>query len=212
MMDLVTIEKATGIANLMYAIMLFIVGVLFYVLLPVGKIASDYSLLINSPSWISLNIISMVAIILGIFGLLGMYIKQIKESGMLMLSGLIMIMCALIMKASATSWEFIIWPAIMKNNPTSTLLTESLLYKDTGLLSFYGLFTLLFTVGYILFGIASLKTKIFPKWVSMFLIIGGPAYAILLSVPPFGIIGLILYSIAVFGFGLKLYNNSTGEN
>jgi len=210
-MNIRSFEKITGMANLTYSIMLLIIGILFYVLLPVEKIVSDYSLLIKHPSWIALNSISMVAIIIGLFGFLGMYIKQIKESGVLMLSGMIIVMCALLMKASATSWEFIIWPAIMKNNPTSTLLTESLIYKDTGILSFYGLFTLLFTVGYIFFGIASIKTKIFPKWTSVLLIIGGPAYAILLSFPPYGIVGLALYSIGIFGFGLKLYKNPTGD-
>lgn len=205
-------ERTTGIANLAYSITLLIVGILFYVLLPVDKIATDYSLLIRQPSWIPLNSISMIAIIMGILGLFGMYMKQIKESGFLMLSGLIMTMTALVMKASATSWEFIVWPALMKENTSSSLLSESLIYKDAGILSFYGLFTLLFAVGYILFGMASLRTKIFPKWSSILLIIGGPAYAILLSVPPLGIIGLVLYSIGIFGFGLNLCWKTNGGN
>lgn len=203
-------EKTTGIANLAYSIMLLTVGILFYLLLPVSKIATNYSLLISQPSWIPLNIISMIALIMGIWGLFGMYMKQRNESGLLMLSGLIMTMTALVMKASATSWEFIVWPAIMKENPATSLLSNSLIYKDPGILSFYGLFTLLFAIGYILFGIASLKAKIFPKWSSILLIIGGPVYAILLSVPPFGIIGLVLYCFGIFGYGLKLCTTKNG--
>ena len=210
-MKLRTFEKTSAIANLASAILLLLTGILFYILLPVDKIASDYSLLVKHKNWILLNSVSMLAIIMGIIGMPGLYLKQFKNSGWLMLLGLIITLSALVMKAAAVSWEFIIWPALLKANPGSTLLTESLIYKDAGILSFYGIFTLLFVLGYILFGIASFKSGVFPKWSAILLIIGGPAYAILLSVPPFGIIGLILYAFGLFGFGFTLYNNSNGE-
>lgn len=205
-------ERIAGMANIVYALVLLVVGVLFYFLLPVGDIASNYSLLVNNPSWITLNSLSLLAIIIGVIGLFGMYLRQIKESSILLLSGMIFTLFGLIMKAAATSWEFIVWPAILEKDPASTLLTESLIYKDIGVLAFYGLFTLFFSIGYIIFGVASLKTKIFPKWASLLLVIGGPAYAILLSAPPFGLIGLVLYAIAILGYGFALYKNTKEED
>lgn len=204
-------EKTTGIANIIYSALLIITVILFYVLLPVTKISSNYSILVNHSAWIPINIISMIATVFGIIGLFGMYMRQVQKTKLLTSIGFVLIIFSLVMKASAASWEFAIWPAILSENPENALLTKSLIYQNVNILSFYGIFTLLFVAGYIVFGIGSLKAKLFPKWASILLIIGGPAYAILLSIPPFGIVGLLIYSMAIFGFGLSLLKKQSGE-
>ena len=203
-------EKLTGVANIAYSTILLITGILFYVLFPVKEIGSNYSILVNSAGWIPINIIAMVATVLGILGTFGMYLRQAEKSKYLTLIGFVFIIFGLVMKASATSWEFSIWPAILQNNSMNTLLTESDIYKNAGILSFYAVFTLFFMIGYIVFGIGSLKAKVFPKWSSILLIIGAPAYAILLSIPPFGLLGLALYCVSLFGYGLSLISKQAG--
>jgi hypothetical protein len=203
-------EKLTGVANIAYSTILLITGILFYILFPVKEIGSNYSILVNSSGWIPINMITMIATALGILGAVGMYMKQVEKSKYLSLIGFIFIIFSLIMKACAISWEFAIWPAILQNNPANTLLTESLIYNNAYILSFYAVFTLLFMIGYIVFGIGSLKAKVFPKWAAILLIIGAPAYAILLSIPPFGLPGLALYCVSLFGYGFSLINKQSG--
>ncbi|MBI9106798.1 MAG: hypothetical protein JEZ04_08630 [Spirochaetales bacterium] len=60
------------------------------------------------------------------------------------------------------------------------------------------------------FGIGSLKAKVFPKWACILLIIGAPAYAILLSIPPFRLLALALYCAILFGYSLSLISKKTG--
>lgn len=203
-------EKTAGIANIAYSVLLTITGILFYLLFPVKEISSNYSVLVTHPSWVPINILTMIATVIGIIGLFGMYIKQVKKTKYLTFVGFVIILFGMVMKASATSWEFVIWPALLSENPGNVLLTESLIYKNINILSFYGIFTLFFVVGYIVFGIGSIKAKIFPKWASILLIIGGSSYAILLSIPPFGLLGLLIYSAGIFGFGLSLLKNRPG--
>jgi len=200
-------EKLTGVANIAYSTILLITGILFYILFPVKEIGSNYSILVISPGWVPVNILAMIATVFGIIGSIGIYAKQVDKSKYLSLIGFVFIIFGLVMKVSATSWEFSIWPAILQNNPTNTLLTESLIFKNTGILSYYAVFTLFFMIGYIVFGIGSLKAKLFPKWASILLIIGAPAYSILLSIPPFGLVGLVLYCVSIFGYGLSLFNS-----
>ena len=204
-------EKTAGIANIAYSALLIITGILFYLLFPVTEISINYSRLVTQPGWVPINIITMIATVFGVIGLFGMYIKQVNKSRLLTSVGFIISLFGLVMKASATSWEFTIWPAILHENPENVLLTESLIYKNINILSFYGVFTLFFIVGYLVFGIGSIKAKIFPKWASILLIIGGPAYAILLSIPPFGLLGMVLYCAGILGFGLSLLKNQKGE-
>jgi len=173
-------------------------------LFPVGKIGSNYSLLVAAPAWVPVNLLAMIATTLGILGTMGMYAKQVGASRRLTSVGCALIVAALVMKTSATSWEFVIWPAILRSDPSDKLLTESLIYQTPGILSFYGIFTLLFALGYALFGIGSLKSKVFPKWAALALTIGAPAYAILLSIPPYGLAGMAVYCAGVFGYGLTL--------
>ena len=156
-------EKLTGFANIAYSTILLIMGVLFYILFPVNEIGTNYSILINAAGWIPINIIAMVATVFGIPGTFVIYLRQAKKSIYLTLTGFVFIIFGLVMKASATSWEFSIWPVILQNNPMNTLLTESLIYKNAGILSFYAFFTLFFIIGYIVFDIGSLKAKVFPK-------------------------------------------------
>lgn len=203
-------EKLTGIANIAYTTLLLITGILFYILFPIKEIGSNYSILVNSPGWVPINILAMIATVFGIIGTIGLYAKQVDKSKYLSLIGFVFIILGLVMQVSATSWEFSIWPAILQNNPTNTLLTESLIFKNTGILSFYAAFTLFFMIGYIVFGIGSLKAKAFPKWASVLLIIGAPAYSILLSIPPYGLVGLVLYCAGIFGYGLSLFKRKTG--
>lgn len=199
--------RLTGIANIVYSVLLLLTGILFYILFPINSIDSNYSLLIDTPSWIPINIIVLIATGMGIIGTLGIYLKQAEKSGHLALIGFLSVMFGMILKACATSWEIVIWPAILRENPLNPLLTESLIYQDVNILTFYGAFTLFFIIGYLLFGISSLKAGVFPKWVSVLLMTGGPGYAILLSLPPFGLVGLLLYSVSIFGCGLFLYRD-----
>ena len=134
-------EKLTGIANIAYSTLLLITGILFYILFPVKEIGSNYSILVISPGWVPINILVMVVTVLGITGTIGLYAKQADKSKTLAEIGFIFIIFGLAMKVSATSWEFSIWPAILQNNPTNTLLTESLIFKNAGTLSFYAVFT-----------------------------------------------------------------------
>ncbi len=203
-------EKLTGLANIIYPTLLIITGILFYILFPVTKIGSNYSILVKSSGWITINVITLIATVIGILGTFGLYTKQAKESKSLSLIGLIFIIFGLTMKACATSWEFAIWPAILQNNPTNKLITESLIFSNSNILAFYAVFTFIFMIGYIIFGIGNLKAKVFPKWASILLIISAPTYAILLSIPPFGLIGLILYCISLLGYGFSILNKKNG--
>lgn len=200
-----TIRKLFGGANILYALGLVISVGLFYAFLPVTEIGTNYSLLVEVPAWIPVNVISLVSIILGIIGLAGMFKKMADSCGPFVFAGFLLVAAGFILKACATSWELVIWPLLMKNHPGSPLLTESLIYADSGILSFYGLFTLCYTLGYIFIGLGGIrKNNNLPKWALVLLMIGGPAYSILLSVPPFGIIGLLVYAGGIWGIGLSL--------
>ena len=197
-------ERITGAMNVAYALSLVATTVLFYTLLPVTSIAHNYAALVVRPAWIPVNALSLAAKVAGITGLIGIYTKQRGATGPLMFVGFFLALAALVIQTATISWEVVIWPAMLRDNPTTPLLTQSLIYRDAGILSFYGIFTLLFAAGHLILGVASTRARIFPRWAAITLAIGGPAYAILLALPPFGAVGLVIYAAGVFGLGAAL--------
>lgn len=201
-------ERVTGALNIGYAVLLCVSAVLFYTLLPVGSIAGNYAALVVRPAWIPINVVSLIAKLLGIIGLVGIYTAQRAATGPLMLIGFFLALTALVIQTATVSWELVIWPAMLRDNPETPLLTQSLIYRDVGIASTYGVYTLLFAAGHLLVGIVSARVRVAPRWAAIALAIGGPAYAILLAIPPFGAVGLLIYAVGVFGFGTGLMRKS----
>lgn len=197
-------ERITGALNIAYALLLFVTTVLFYALLPVTSIANNYAALVVRPAWVPINALSLATKLVGIAGLIGIYAKQRAATGPLMFLGFFLALASLVVQTAAISWEVVIWPAMLRDDPATPLLTQSLIYRDAGIAAFYGAFTLLFAAGHLIVGVASARARIFPRWAAITLAIGGPAYAILLAVPPFGAAGLAIYGVGVFGFGTAL--------
>ncbi len=197
-------ERITGAMNVVYALLLLVTAVLFYTLLPVTSIATDYSALVVRPAWLPINALSLVAKLAGIVGLMGIFTAQRSATGSLMFVGFVLALASLVIQTATITWEMVIWPAMLRDNPATPLLTQSGIYRDAGIAAFYGTFTLLFTLGHLIVGVASARARVFPRWAAVTLAIGGPAYAILLALPPFGAVGLVIYAVAVFGFGSAL--------
>lgn len=201
-------QRLFGWANLLSAVLLLLATILFYTL-PVGEIASDYSQLVAQDGWSGISLISLLAVYAGAVGLVGIYLYQREQGRALLLIGFLLSLGGLLTKFAAGSWELAIWPVLLESHPESPLLSQSLIYQAPAVLLFYALFTLLTLAGTFLLGLASLRSGRFPRWCALLLMVGGPAYAVLLSLPPFGILGILLYTGAIGGMGITLLRRQT---
>ena len=139
------------------------------------------------------GIVYFVAFCLLLFSLIVSYRWQSREAGRL---GLVGAVCALVgtMFLGGDLWfETFAVPWIADSVPEA-FSTEPTMLLALGAVSSY----LLFSLGWMLFGIASFRARVFPRAISTAIVVGGLAgWSALLS--PFGIpLGLALASLGVW--------------
>jgi len=99
-----------------------------------------------------------------------------------------------------------LWKIIASKAVSSTLLSgETFLYTDSMVQLFFTVLFLCFLFGWLLFGIASFRAAVFPRYLSIMIIICG----VLFQITPFlpgrlSIIGSIIYFPGCFLLGLNM--------
>jgi hypothetical protein len=121
------------------------------------------------------------------------YDKQAREAGRF---GLVALCAAIIgtVNLGANMWfEGFAVPWLAGEVP-QILTAEKTLFWQVGYYSSY----LLFAIGWVLFGLASLRARVFPRLISLAIVVGG-AIGFLAARPPYGVaLGLALLSLGIW--------------
>jgi hypothetical protein len=135
----------------------------------------------TTPVWI-FQILKLFSFVLLLLGLVGLYARQSVEAGALGLIGFLVAFWGTTMLAGdwwyeglAVPWLADVAPQVLEESPSGSLLAGGL----TGLA--------LFSLGWVLFGIASFRARVFPRWAAGVVILGG-AQGIQAGYPPFQIV------------------------
>jgi hypothetical protein len=121
------------------------------------------------------------------------YDKQAREAGIF---GLVALCAAIIgtVNLGANMWfEGFAVPWLAGVVP-QILTAEKTLFWQVGYLSSY----ILFSIGWVLFGFASLRARVFPRLISLAIVVGG-LIGFLAARPPYGVaLGLALLSLGIW--------------
>ena len=121
------------------------------------------------------------------------YDKQAREAGRF---GLVALCAAIIgtVNLGANMWfEGFAVPWLAGEVP-EILTAEKTLFWQVGYYSSY----LLFAIGWVLFGLASLRARVFPRLISLAIVVGG-VIGFLAARPPYGVaLGLALLSLGIW--------------
>ncbi len=126
-----------------------------------------------------------------LLGLVGLYTSQSEETGILGLIGFLAAFFGTVLLAGALWFELFITPALAAEAP-------GLAQAELGLAGFILVF-LFGAVGWVLFGIATLRARVYPRWAAVLLIVGG--VVAFFPVPLAGII----FSVAIAWLGFILF-------
>jgi hypothetical protein len=143
---------------------------------------------VTTPAWLLVHVLAMATSILGLLGLTGIYARQAEKSGWLGLAGYLMLNFWLALILGFAFVEVFILPALATVAPP---FVESWLGMFNGTAGEINLGVLptvwtitgpLYILGGILFGIATFRAGILPRWAGVLLAIGtamGPLAALL---------------------------------
>ena len=134
----------------------------------------------------------LLAMVLLLVGLVALYVRQAEMFGPLGMTGFLLALLGTTLAAGASWSQVFVVPSLAEAAPS---------IADEGqgsVLAGFLLSFLLFGVGWILFGMAMLRTGLFPRWAVILLIVGA-----VISILPLPSRALILQiAVAYLGFAL----------
>lgn len=158
--------------NIAGSVGLLIWWMLFPVLLPLENASQNFQNLVLDSRWISVNLLGLISCLFLCLGLPGIYLAHYKHFKMYGFSGLLLACTGLILFTSIQYYETIIWPAAAQINPDLLNSGGALVSGNSAVLTGLLLSGIVLGLGYIIFGIAALKTKKYPKAAIWLLMVG----------------------------------------
>lgn len=194
--------RISGFSNILGALLLLVGWCSIGIFLWQELSSQDFTGLVLHPAWIPVNIAILISTFFILFGLVGIYLKQAEETGTWGLIGFILCFVGLVWYASIQYYETLLWPVIAAHaptlfpavgfSPTNKFLSGAFLLSGV----FWGL-------GYIVFGITTTRSGLFPKWASIVFAIGAVVFG-LGMVPVIRTLGILLFAIGMMRLGIVL--------
>jgi hypothetical protein len=204
-MQLSTIQKYGGVSIVLGSALLLAYSILFSSLMPLEAVNTDYSLLVLNPNWLWLAVVAFFGILFLIFGFAAAYSRIFAESGWIGLMGFVIVELAYIFQACKVSWEIFLWPVIASNQASLFLLKDFVIRKSPLVMEFRWIANLTILAGVVLFCIALIRSKSFPKSGGILILIGAFLYGLgpLLSVAA-AMAGVFILGVGCTVVGVKL--------
>jgi hypothetical protein len=204
-MDIAHIQKLGGISLILGSVLLLIYSVLCPVLLPIDAMVTNFASVVLNPHWIWLCTAAFFGVIFLMFGFMATYSRMYSTSGVVGLLGFIMIEIAYILQACSITWEIFVWPLLASYQQSQFIFHDGVFEKDTLVMIFGWIATISIFVGVILFCIAIIRSKVFPKISGALIFVGAVLYGVGSFVIVIGaMIGVFILSIGCTIIGLKL--------
>jgi hypothetical protein len=204
-MKLSTIQKLGGVSIIVGSILLTVWTILWTTLIPIHDIAKDFSLLVVSPNWIWITSIVFPSTILMVFGFTAVYSRMYSSAGVIGFSGYVFLVVAYIFQTVLTSWELFLYPIIAHNEASVFLLRDKIILFSSAFQFFRIMLEASIFLGVLLFCIALIKNREFPKVSGYLILLGASAYAVGPMVPILvEIAGVVVLSIGCFLLGWKM--------
>jgi len=207
-MKLTTIQKLGGISLILGSILFTVYSIFFPLLLPISEIQRDFTILVKNPNWMWLALVAIFGIILMIFGFMAVYSRLYTEAGIIGFLGFIFIELAYILQACKVTWEICLDPIIALHETAAALLRDGIMQHYFHVVAFKNVSSAAILLGIILFCLALIRSKEFPKIAGIFTFAGAFIYA-LGPVLLVRIAGIFILSIGCLILGMVLIRNRT---
>ncbi|MDP9275480.1 MAG: hypothetical protein M3O99_07810 [Chloroflexota bacterium] len=196
-MDTSKLARLGGVAAALGGLMLVLYNATELALFT-GAPLSDLS---TRPGWVPFQVIGVFGSVVIVLGLIALYSRQAERAGWLGLVGFVVSLAGALGYSGASWAAAYIVPPVSRVAPSIVDGPDQLV--GAGLISTI----LLAAVGWILFGIATIRAGVFPRWTGILIIVANVMPFIL---QPFGIptqISPIALGVAMIGMGYQILSS-----
>ena len=164
-----TLMRLAGLSAMLAGLCFIVIGIFHPLNIPSS---------VTTATWVNVHIFATALGFFGLFGMAGLYARQAEESGWLGLAGFLLFSAWMTLISGFSFVEAFILPGLATNAPK---FVEGWLGMFTGVPSQVDLGVLptlwnisgpMFIFGPLLFGIATFRARVLPRWAGAFLVLG----------------------------------------
>ncbi len=197
------------------AVATVVAGLIYIAIQPLHP--SDDLASVTGGTWFAVHSASLTMAVLALVGVTGIYLRQVREFGVLGLIAYVLFSLFFVLQAAFTFAETFIVPLTAATSPELTedvagLFAGHAPHTDLGALAVVPLVgTVFYILGGLLFGVAVLRARILSRWAAIFLIVAS-AITPLAAVLPHGVERLLAIpvGVALVWLGLSLWAEQRG--
>jgi hypothetical protein len=185
-------------------------GTIFAVIQPIHP--PDVLASVNTNAFIIITSFKTLMCLFGLFGIAGLYARQVKETGWLGLAGYLLLTIFYAVQMCFAFAEPLILPLLTTVAPTFVESVMGMASKAGGPMDLgafaviFNILPVLYLLGLLLFGIATLRARILPRWAAVLLAASGPLAIIMSQLPhQFARFAAVPMGIALAWLGIALF-------
>ena len=165
-----------------------VAGIIFAGIQPIHP--PDVLASVSTSAFIIITLLKTVMSLFGLFGIAGLYARQVEETGWLGLAGYLLLTIFYAVQMCYSFTEPFILPLLVTESPN---FVESVMGMASGaggpmdlgaFAVIYQLISVLYLLGLLLFGIALFRSRILPRWAAGLLAFSGPLALIMVALLP----------------------------
>ncbi len=194
--------EISGITNIICAILLFLswfsIGIFMW-----DEISNqNFSAMVQNSAWIPVNIFYLIATVLLLPGIIGLYLQQSEKFGNWGLIAFFVTIIAILWYTCIQFYETFFWPLIAAESPG---LFKAVGFSPSNKLIYTQLMlsAIPWAVGYILLGIFTYRSNLIAKWAVIIFTLGALLFGIGMAFP-IRTLGVILFCIGLIKYGIVL--------
>ena len=197
MKTLVTISSYFNIAS---ALMMLAYWYLYAILLPYGQLSTTLAILVENKNWGLVNLFGSIGALLGIVGLVGLFISLGEVESKLISFGFAVALLGSVLMFATLLRDTLLWPILLAYDP-DLLSFSGPIYTSRTFMPFFIFSAALYSIGYLILGLGFAGTGIYPAWTGHFFAWG----ALLFGLGPlFGSWQVIIRSVGITAFCFAL--------
>jgi hypothetical protein len=194
----------SGYINIISGILMLAFWYLYAALMPYGQLSNTLSILVQNRNWTFVNILGSTGALLGVVGLVGLFISLEGNLGRWGTLGFVIAMVGSILLFAALLRDTLMWP-ILVGHDASLLDFTGPIYTSKTFVPFFIFSGVLYTLGNILFGLTIAGSGLYPAWTGHFLAWGALFFILGVATGSAQVyirtIGITFYSIGLFWLG-----------
>ena len=176
-----TLMRLAGLSAILAGLCFIVIGMFHPVNVPES---------VTTATWVNVHIFATALGFFGLFGMAGLYARQAEKSGWLGLAGFVLFTVWMTLVSGFSFVEAFILPRLATESPAFVAAILGMFSSlpsqvDLGILpTLWNISGPLYIFGPLLFGIATFRARVFPRWAGALLVLGAVLIPVGAVVPP----------------------------